>query len=118
MRADAAVAERVEPFDNVCGPGSAQPARGDDYAPVVEWTERRGNGGAKNGGNGENGLLVADEREMAAALDSLFDSPDVARRLGQQGAAVTRTRWTMAAAISRLETHLYRACERGAGLPR
>jgi glycosyltransferase involved in cell wall biosynthesis len=104
-----AYAPRLEPF------GFAPLEANACATPVVALAE----GGVRETVvHGENGLLVTDEGEMAAALDHLFDAPEVARTLGQQGAQMTRSRWTMAAAIDRLERHLYRACDRRAGIPR
>jgi glycosyltransferase involved in cell wall biosynthesis len=54
----------------------------------------------------ENGRLVDAPSQMGAIIDQFMRNPAQARALGQQGAAIVRTRWTLDAATLRLEEHL------------
>jgi glycosyltransferase involved in cell wall biosynthesis len=94
-----AYAPRLEPFGfapleaNACSLPVAAVAEGGVRETVVD---------------GMNGLLVAhDPAAMAAALAHLLADPAYARQLGGQGRAWVETRWSLTAAIDRLETHLH-----------
>jgi glycosyltransferase involved in cell wall biosynthesis len=88
-------APRLEPFGfapleaNACG------------APVVAVAE----GGVRETvTDGVNGLLVDGVPEaMAAGIEQFMREPAYARRLGEAGASLVARRWSMAAAIDRLE---------------
>jgi glycosyltransferase involved in cell wall biosynthesis len=90
-------APRLEPFGyvpleaNACGMPVVAVAEGGVRETIVD---------------GENGLLVDSVADMARAIDQLVGHPERARALGQTGAAIVRDRWTMGAAIARLEGHL------------
>ncbi|HET7076105.1 MAG TPA: glycosyltransferase family 4 protein [Chloroflexia bacterium] len=94
-----AYAPRLEPFGfapleaNACALPIVAVAEGGVRETVVD---------------GMNGLLVAhDPAAMASALAHLLSDPAYARQLGGQGRAWVETRWSLSAAIDRLETHLY-----------
>ena len=59
--------------------------------------------------HGVNGLLVPDRdpRALGCAVEEILAEPKLARRLGEAGAEVVRTRWTWEAAVDRLERHLF-----------
>lgn len=90
-------APRLEPFGlapleaNACGTPVIALAQGGVRETVVD---------------GENGQLVDSPEEMAVAIDRLMRRPDLARALGQRGAAMVRERWTLDAAAARLSGHL------------
>ncbi|HEV7475482.1 MAG TPA: glycosyltransferase family 4 protein [Pyrinomonadaceae bacterium] len=89
---------RLEPFGfapleaNACG------------LPVVAVAE----GGVRETiQDGVNGLLVEHEPQAVAdAIDYLRKNPNEAERMGQQGAALVAERWSVAAAVDRLEQNL------------
>jgi glycosyltransferase involved in cell wall biosynthesis len=90
-----AYAPRLEPFGlapleaNACG------------LPVVAVAE----GGVRETvQDGVNGMLVEPEpAAMARAIERLRDDPAEARRMGQRGRRLVRERWSLPAAIDRLE---------------
>jgi glycosyltransferase involved in cell wall biosynthesis len=57
--------------------------------------------------DGVNGWLVPDENAMATVLERLLKNPEEARRLGENGIALVDERWSMEAAIDRLENVLF-----------
>jgi glycosyltransferase involved in cell wall biosynthesis len=91
-------APRLEPFGlapleaNACG------------APIVAVAE----GGVRETvEDGVNGLLSpSDPVEIAEAIDRLILDPSLARRLGETGAELVRTKWSVDAGVDRLERHL------------
>jgi glycosyltransferase involved in cell wall biosynthesis len=93
-----AYAPRLEPFGlapleaNACG------------LPVVAVAE----GGVRETVlHGENGLLCEAEPEaMAGAIASLLDDPAHCRHLGEQARLLVRKRWSVDAAVTRLEDRL------------
>jgi glycosyltransferase involved in cell wall biosynthesis len=90
-------APRLEPFGlapleaNSCGMPVIALAEGGIRESIVQ---------------GENGMLIDDESEMADALDSLMRHPEKARALGQRAAEHVRRNWSLEAATCRLETYL------------
>ncbi len=91
---------RLEPFGlapleaNACG------------APVVAIAE----GGIREAiTDGVNGLLGDDSAGLAAAMQRLLSDRGYARDLGQNGAALVRERWSLDAAIDRIEARLLAA---------
>ena len=96
-----AYAPRLEPFGfapleaNACG------------LPVVAVAE----GGLRETvEDGVNGLLVpAEPAAMARAIETLLAEPARAARLGAEGARRVAERWTVEAAVDRLESELERA---------
>ncbi len=57
--------------------------------------------------DGVNGLLVEhDRRKVAAAIEHLLENRDVALRLGENGERLVAERWTVEAAVERLEKRL------------
>jgi glycosyltransferase involved in cell wall biosynthesis len=91
-------APRLEPF------GLAPLEAASTGTPVVAVAE----GGARETVvDGVTGFVVNPSPEaMAKAVDRLMDDPALASRLGAQGAAIVRDRWTTEAAGARLECAL------------
>jgi len=89
---------RLEPFGfapleaNACG------------LPVVAVAE----GGVRETiQDGVNGLLVEhDPQAVADAIEYLRNNPEEASRMGQTGAGLVAERWSVAAAVDRLEQNL------------
>jgi len=94
---------RLEPF------GLAPLEAGASGTPVVAVAE----GGVRETvRDGVNGLLVDGRPELiAAALQSLLDHPDLARRLGEQARALVEKNWGLAASNARLIAKLAEAVE-------
>ncbi len=93
-------APRLEPF------GLAPLEAGACGLPVVAVAE----GGVRETViDGVNGLLVSHSDELPAAVQRLLDDPDLARRLGRQATEHVRRRWSLSAAIDRLEQELLTA---------
>ncbi len=93
-------APHLEPFGlapleaNACG------------APVVAVAE----GGVRETIiDGVNGLLVEHPRALPAAIARLLGDPVYARQLGENGSALVKERWSLSAAIDRLEERLFQA---------
>ncbi len=59
--------------------------------------------------DGVNGLLVDHSLALPSAIERLLGDVSYARQLGQQGAALVRERWSLSAAIDRLEERLSEA---------
>ena len=60
--------------------------------------------------NGVNGLLVEGDRSaMAQAIERLWNDPDYARQLGNNGRQRVQQHWSLTASIDRLETRLVEA---------
>lgn len=58
--------------------------------------------------HGVNGYLVdSDPDQMASTIKYLFDNPSKAMQLGQNGQRIVRERWSLEAAIDRLERNLH-----------
>ncbi|HEV7903552.1 MAG TPA: glycosyltransferase family 4 protein [Pyrinomonadaceae bacterium] len=94
---------RLEPFGfapleaNACGTPVLAVAEGGVRETIVD---------------GVNGLLVDDDpRTMAAAVTRLSEDREYARRLGQTGRQQVAERWSIAAAVERLEQRLEAAVE-------
>jgi glycosyltransferase involved in cell wall biosynthesis len=94
---------RLEPFGfapleaNACGTPVLAVAEGGVRETIVD---------------GVNGLLVDDDpRAMADAVMRLSDDREYARRLGQTGRQQVAERWSIAAAVERLEQRLEAAVE-------
>ncbi len=88
-------APRLEPFGfapleaNACGLPVIGVAEGGLRETIVD---------------GVNGLLVeSDAQVMAAAIERLVSDKDYARQLGENGGRIVRERWSLSAAIDRLE---------------
>ena len=60
-----------------------------------------------------NGLLVVDEAELAAGLDHVLSDMGLAERLGAGGRKLVGERWTLDAAIDRIEAELSAAATGG-----
>lgn len=58
--------------------------------------------------DGVTGLYVENEAAAAAALTELRSNPALARRLGSNGRAMVKSRWTLEGATSRIEERLLR----------
>jgi len=91
-------APRLEPFGlspleaNACGVPVVAVAEGGVRETIIE---------------GENGLLVeSDPQAMAAALQRLRATPDLARHMGRNARRFVEQRWSQHDACDRLETHL------------
>lgn len=94
---------RLEPFGfapleaNACGTPVLAVAEGGVRETIVD---------------GLNGLLVDDDpRAMAAAITRLSDDREYARRLGQTGRQQVTERWSLEAAVERLEQRFRAAVE-------
>lgn len=97
-----AYAPRLEPF------GLAPLEAGACGTPVVAVAEA---GVRETVIDGVNGLLVPHApRAMADAIAQLRADPALARTLGHQGAQLVRERWSLDAAIERLERQLEALC--------
>jgi glycosyltransferase involved in cell wall biosynthesis len=101
-------APRLEPFGyapleaNSCGTPVVAVAEGGVRETVVD---------------GINGLIVdAKPTAMAAAIDRLRDDPDLAARLGREGRKVVEDKWSLAASVTRLESHLAEVAGKGGSL--
>ena len=96
-------APRLEPFGlapleaNACGLPVVAVAEGGVRETVID---------------GVNGLLVSYSSELPAAMQRLLRDPKLAHRLGNQGAQIVRERWSLDAAVDRIEQALYAATER------
>jgi len=60
--------------------------------------------------DGKTGLLAADDRELSGLLERILHDEKLAARLGSGGQAWVESRWTLEAAVQRLETELTLAC--------
>jgi glycosyltransferase involved in cell wall biosynthesis len=103
-----AYAPRLEPFGlapleaNACGLPVVAVAEGGVRETVV---------------HGVNGLVSEpDPRSLAAAIQRLLDDDPYARRLGANGRALVSARWSLEAAVDRLELRLARTI-RGTSAP-
>ena len=56
--------------------------------------------------DGVNGLLVEDSSALPAAIERLWQDRVFARQLGEQGATLVQERWSLPAAIDRIEDRL------------
>jgi glycosyltransferase involved in cell wall biosynthesis len=98
-----AYAPRLEPFGlapleaNACGLPVVAVAEGGVRETVID---------------GRTGLLCeADPEAMAAAIASLLDNPHLAHRLGKTSRFVVLERWSLDAAVTRLEDRLIDAID-------
>jgi glycosyltransferase involved in cell wall biosynthesis len=103
-------APRLEPFGlapleaNACGLPAIAVAEGG----VRETVE-----------DGVNGILVEPEPPaMARAIERLRDDPALAQRLGANAYQIVRERWSLPAAIDRLETRFAETIDQNAKTPR
>jgi glycosyltransferase involved in cell wall biosynthesis len=93
-----AYAPRLEPFGyapleaNACGLPVVAVAEGGVRETIV---------------HGANGLLVeSNVQAMTTAIGQLLSDPDYAERLGRKGRHMVQERWSLSAAVDRLEKHL------------
>jgi glycosyltransferase involved in cell wall biosynthesis len=102
-------APRLEPFGlapleaNACGIPVIAVAEGGVRETIVD---------------GFNGLLVEnDPRVMAAAIQRLIENPTYACQLGQNGRRLVEERWSLKAAMDRLEDRFRQVLDRPLGRP-
>ena len=56
--------------------------------------------------DGETGFLVQEDSDLARAISDLLDNQDLQERMGKAGRAWVESRWSLAKASERLESHL------------
>jgi glycosyltransferase involved in cell wall biosynthesis len=95
-------APRLEPFGlapleaNACGAPVVAVAEGGVRETIIDCV---------------NGLLVKHSNDLPAAIQRLLSDPAYARQLGEQGCALAQERWSLAAAVDRIQVSLLAAAQ-------